>query len=126
MSLLCAAALAAGLNWSLPGGQVTLVWTHSVERIDWQETWSAEGDHLALLSARVKGSGAGMEPADNAVLRDGWWVWQPDPPVSVTALTLARSGAVADWRLCFAADCRPLSGWLPGLPPTATVTLSPC
>ncbi|MEZ5450817.1 MAG: DUF1850 domain-containing protein [Thiolinea sp.] len=32
---------------------------------------------LQLLQARVKGSGAGMEPGDDAVLKDGWWVWQP-------------------------------------------------
>lgn len=126
MALLCASLLAAGLSWTLPAGETTLVWTHSVEKIEWQETWAAEDGRLHLRRVRIKGSGAGMEPADNAVLEEGWWTWQPEPPVSVERLALARSGAVADWRFCFAGDCRPAEGWMPGLPPTGALTLAPC
>jgi hypothetical protein len=40
----------------------TLVWTHSIEKVDWQEDWHVTPDGLELVQARVKGSGAGMEP----------------------------------------------------------------
>jgi hypothetical protein len=32
---------------------------------------------LELVQARVKGSGAGMEPPPEARLVDGWFQWQP-------------------------------------------------
>ena len=40
----------------------TLVWTHSVQKTDWQEDWRASPDGLLLTEARVKGSGAGIDP----------------------------------------------------------------
>ena len=70
----------------------TLSWTHSVEKTGWQEDWQLAGQGLQLREARVKGSGAGMDPGEDAVLKDGWWVWQPDLPVQ-TELRLAASGA---------------------------------
>jgi len=55
---------------------------------------------LQLLQARVKGSGAGMEPGDGAVLRHGWWEWQPQLPPQ-QHLLLAASGATGEgWNLC--------------------------
>jgi hypothetical protein len=80
----------------------TLAWTHSVERTVWQEDWRVEGDRLVLVESRVKGSGAGMEPGEDAVLRDGWW--RSHPPRSVQELLLADSGAAGTWTLC-AGDC---------------------
>jgi len=47
----------------------TLVWTHSIEKIDWQEDWRITPQGLELVQARVKGSGAGMEPPPEARLR---------------------------------------------------------
>lgn len=86
----------------------TLAWTHSVEHVAWEEDYRVVGDGLALVEARVRGSGAGMEPPEGAVLRDGAWRYRPDLP-PLPALNLARSDATADWRLCTAADgCRPL------------------
>jgi hypothetical protein len=49
----------------------TLVWTHSVERTEWRESWRVTPAGLVLTEARVKGSGAGMEPATDAVWIDG-------------------------------------------------------
>lgn len=77
----------------------TLSWTHSVERVEWQEDWRLTGDRLAIVEARIKGSGAGMEPPDDARLRDGWWTYRPrvEPP----EIRLANSGGRAGhWRIC--------------------------
>lgn len=97
MSLCVASALAA-LSLAAPG--FTLSWVHSVERIEWQERWRAQDGALLLVQARVKGSGAGMEPPPDAHWQAGWWVYAPIlPPQPV--LWLAVSGAtVSGWRLC--------------------------
>ena len=115
---LVAGALAATLNW----GDFTLSWTHSVEKVEWGESWTVTPSGLQLTEARIKGSGAGMEPGPEAVPRDGWFVWRPSSP-PVQTLTLARSGVVASHRLCHAGDCRALDELIPGDGP---VTLRPC
>lgn len=98
----------------------TLGWTHSVERTGWRENWRVEGDRLHLVSAAIRGSGAGMEPGEGAVLKDGWLEWQPD--LRVPAITLAASGATgAGWTLCTDSGCREL-----GHDAGAPVTLAPC
>jgi hypothetical protein len=102
MSLCIAtAALAMGLGIDT----FTLAWTHSVERTEWRERWHVQGGLLHLEEARVRGSGAGMEPAEGAVLRDGWWVY-PGRLAPVAALQLAVSGATGrGWQLCTAGAC---------------------
>jgi len=71
----------------------TLVWTHSIEKIDWQEQWQVQPDGLQLLAATVRGSGAGMEVPDGAVWHDGAWTYAL--PLRVPALRLTRSPYVA-------------------------------
>lgn len=112
-----------------PAPHFTLAWTHSVERTEWQEDWRVQAGELVLAQARVRGSGAGMEPPDGAVLRDGWWVY--GSALRVTALHLAVSGATGGgWRLCTAADgCRDLERWLSrdGMAPVSiTIRPGPC
>ncbi len=121
--MLCATA--AALAWTLAVERFELVWTHSVERIEWSERWRVTPGDLQLERAAIRGSGAGMEPDPSARLEDGAWVWHPDRPPQ-PALTLARSGAVPDWRFCAAGSCAGLEAWLPGLPPGEAVTLRPC
>lgn len=77
-----------------------LSWTHSVEKVPWEEYWAVADQRLVLDHARIKGSGAGMEPPDDAILRDGWYVYKPHiPPRDV--IILAASGAtVSSWSLC--------------------------
>lgn len=50
---------------------------HSVEKIRWEEEWRIENASLLLTSARVRGSGAGMEPPLDSVFRDGAWHYTP-------------------------------------------------
>jgi hypothetical protein len=57
---LCLAS--AGVVKTLSIAAFTLVWTHSIEKTDWQEDWRITPKGLELVQARVKGSGAGMEP----------------------------------------------------------------
>lgn len=106
MSAAC--LLVAGQMLTLAAGGFTLSWTHSVERTEWRETWSVTPAGLVLDEARVRGSGAGMEPGEGAQLEDGWWVWEP-APAPLPQLVLAASGATGSpWTLCSAGDCRTL------------------
>ena len=98
--------VAGGKTVVLAVSAFTLSWTHSVERTQWREDWRVMPAGLELVEARVKGSGAGMEPPDGAVLADGWWVYRPGLPPQ-RRVVLAASGATGGgWRLCAAGDCR--------------------
>jgi len=86
----------------------TLVWTHSVEKTDWQEDWRITPKGLELVQARVNCFGAGMEPPADARLVDGWFQWQPRRP-PMPEVVLGNSGAAGEWRLCNDGSCRTLS-----------------
>jgi hypothetical protein len=103
---LCLAS--AGVVKTLSIAAFTLVWTHSVEKTDWQEDWRITLQGLELMQARVKGSGAGMEPPPEARLIDGWFQWQPKRP-SMPEVALGNSGAAGEWRLCHDGQCQTLS-----------------
>ena len=69
--------ISSGVVKTLSLAAFTLAWTHSVEKVEWQEDWRVTPAGLELVQARVKGSGAGMEPPPEARLVDGWFQWQP-------------------------------------------------
>ena len=110
----------------LPTAEFTLQWTHSVEKIRWEEDYRIAGDKILITAARIQGSGAGMEPPEGAELRDGQWHYRPRVP-PMDKLTLARSGYVNDYRLCMNNRCVSLTDIL-GLPAPAgeTVDIFPC
>jgi len=102
--------LTAGKITSMAAATFTLAWTHTVERVPWEEDWRLDGDALVLVEARVKGSGAGMEPPAEAVLENGWWRYRPilEPQ---RALSLAVSDAApGGWRICAEGVCRTIGG----------------
>ncbi len=100
-----ACLLVAGKALTLATGLFTLSWTHSVEKTGWREQWRVEGSKLQLQQAAVKGSGAGMEPGENAKLVDGWWVWEAATPL-VSSMILASSGTTGGgWTLCADGRC---------------------
>lgn len=99
--------MAMGITRALQVTAFTLVWTHSVEKTDWQEDWRVARDGLTLVEARIKGSGAGIDPPPDARLRDGWWRWNP-LPVNRSEVVLGHSGTAGDWRICAAGRCRTL------------------
>ena len=115
---LCLAS--AGVAKTLSIAAFTLVWTHSVEKIEWQEDWRAAPSGLELVQARIKSFGAGMEPPAEARLVDGWFQWQP-ARAAMPELILGHSGAAGEWRLCSGGDCRTLSEIF-GHPTGANVT----
>lgn len=120
---LCLAS--AGMVKALSIATFTLVWTHSIEKVDWQEDWRVTPQGLELVQARVKGSGAGMEPPPEARLVDGWFQWRPEGGPT-PQVVLANSGAAGEWRLCHDGNCKTLSDIL-GHPVGANVTtMSPC
>lgn len=103
----------------VPVERFTLAWTHSIEKVRWEEDYavrpSAGPDAapvLQALTARVRGSGAGMEPPPDAVLRNGWYEYTP-PTLSPQGLRLTRSRFTADYDWCVAGRCMPLSHLLP-------------
>jgi hypothetical protein len=103
---LCLAS--AGVVKTLSVAAFTLAWIHSIEKIEWQEDWRITPQGLELVQARVKGSGAGMEPAADARLVDGWFQWQPKR-APMPQVLLGNSGAAGEWRLCHDGSCRTLS-----------------
>jgi hypothetical protein len=119
MLCLVAGAVAAPLMTDV----LTLAWTHSVEKVLWEEVWRETPGGLRLAESRVRGSGAGMDPGPDARLVDGAWAWTPDLPL-LTEVVLRRSGATADWRVCISGTCRPMGDYL--VRDADPVVLRPC
>ncbi len=97
---------AGGKAVTVAASLFTLSWTHSVEKIRWEEDWRQTPAGLEIVEARVRGAGAGMEIPDGAVFRDGAWAYRPaiGPRPEIV---LARSGAtVGGWRICGERGCR--------------------
>lgn len=100
----------------VPQARFTLAWTHSIEKTRWEEDYRIEQPAsgppaLVLERARIRGSGAGMEPPAGAVLRQGWYEYVPQAQPR-GALRLSRSSYVADYEWCESGHCRPLGDWL--------------
>mgnify|MGYP001046127560 CR=1 FL=1 len=117
--------LAAGaVSAVLAAESFTLAWTHSIEKVRWEEDWRIEQRMLVIDDARVRGTGAGMEPPADAVLRDGAWHYKPT--VRLTQLRLAHSPYTVGYELCIEGACRPLAGYLPGAENPSTIVLEAC
>jgi len=118
--------LAAGaLSATLAVNSFTLAWTHSIEKVRWQEDWRIEGRQLAIVEARIQGFGAGMEAPEGAVLRDGYFHYHP-AVAPMDRLTLVHSPYAQGYDLCTDGTCRPLAEFLPGIDEYATIVLSVC
>ena len=115
--------LAGSTMVPLMAGAITLAWTHSVEKIVWEEDWRSGPAGLEVVEARVRGSGAGMEPPPEAKLAHGVWSWKPNLPPQAQVV-MRRSGATADWRICIAGRCRPMEAYVP--PEADPVVMKAC
>jgi hypothetical protein len=109
--MLCLAA--GSLSAVLALQAFTLAWNHSIEKVRWEEDWRIEGQALVLAEARIRGTGAGMEPPPGAVLRQGVWHYRPALP-PLPRLRLSHSSFAQGYELCAAGDCQPLADHLPG------------
>ena len=122
MSLCLAAGAVAA---SLAIESFTLSWMHSIEKIRWEEDWRIEGRTLVIAEARIRGSGAGMEPPADAVLKNGVWHYRPTVhPQAVLRLT--HSPYTAGYTLCTNTVCAPLADRLPGIDNNAVIELMAC
>src|SRR5258708_3234452 len=116
---LCLAS--AGVVKTLSLAAFTLAWTHSVEKVEWQEDWRVTPAGLELVQARVQGSGAGMEPSPDARLINGWVQWHPArAPQPAGMLGNSRGGG--EWLICSEGRCRTVSDIF-GHPIGANVTV---
>ncbi len=105
--MLCLAT--AGMVSALAASSFTLIWTHSVEKTRWQETWQVLDTALQPVEASVEGAGAGIDLPPDAVWAAGRWTYVPRLP-PVPELVLAASGMTpSPWRLCLpGGNCRDL------------------
>jgi hypothetical protein len=117
LCLSLAAALQGAPTVFVPVTEFTLAWTHSIEKVRWEEDYAVRLDPLNrqpvlhAVMARVRGSAAGMEPPPDAVLRQGWYQYTPaiqTPP----ELRLTRSEFTPDYEVCVQGRCQPLSDWM--------------
>jgi hypothetical protein len=123
VSALCLAA--ATLVVTLPVQSFTLAWTHSIEKIRWEEDYRIADTRLELVEARIRGSGAGMEPPEGAVLKDGVWHYKP-ALLALPVVRITRSPYTADYTLCWQGSCHPLAELLGPADAVSTVDLSSC
>lgn len=105
--MLTVCVVAGALQWALNADAFTLAWTHSVEKVRWEEDYRLEERLLVLQSARIRGSSAGMEPPATAVLRDGVWHYAP-ANVRLPRILLANSPHGGGYEVCVSGTCRPL------------------
>ena len=123
MTLLCLAAGAVSAALAMP--TFTLAWTHSIEKIRWEEDWRISDKGLEIVTARVRGFGAGMEPPAGATFAGGAWHYRP-AVAPLASLTLAHSPYTAGYELCTNGACQPLASFLPGIGEIGTIVLAPC
>jgi hypothetical protein len=108
---------------ALPARTFTLTWQHTVEKLLWEEDYVVAGDWLLLSAARIRGSGAGMEPPPDAVQVGDAWSYRPADRWR-RALDLARSEFGDDYLLCIEGRCRPIEAWVGAA--RAPTRIAPC
>lgn len=121
--LLCIAAGAYAVAMYAP--TFTLAWEHSIEKVEWRETWKVQNNAMRPVEARIKGTGAGMEPPKDAKLVDGWFVYAPKTKPQ-ERLDLPDSSFAKPLRICLEGKCRPIRAYLPAAAPAdqpVTITL---
>ncbi len=107
--LICLGIYPGIVGARLPASEFTLAWTHSIEKVRWEEDWRAVDGRLAAVEARVQGGGAGMEPpADARLGPDGWFRYMPKIG-PLDHLSLSRRGFAADYDICWNGACKPMA-----------------
>jgi hypothetical protein len=76
--------------------------------VQWAEDYRIVGDALVAASARVRGSGAGMEPPADARLVDGVWHYRPATH-ELPRLRVTVSPYAADYAVCWNGECAPMA-----------------
>lgn len=119
LALLCLAAGAYSAAVEAP--RFTISWEHSIEHVEWRETWAVQNAALVPIEARIKGTGAGMEPPPDARREGGWYVYVPHLSPQ-TRISYPDSGFAKPLQLCVGdAPCRPIRSFLPPETPADAV-----
>lgn len=119
-----------GATTLLLGNSFTLSWKHSVEKIVWEEYYHIENNQLILETARVRGTGAGMEIPEGAVFTNGAWEYQPK--LIIKEVLLTHSQYTTPYVVCREGDtaekgtCQTLPQLIPDMGNGATVKLTTC
>lgn len=116
---------AGGLVLAIATQAFTLAWTHSIEKVRWEEDYRVDGDLLRLTEARVRGHGAGMEPPPGSRLEDGVWHYVPALP-PLPELRLTHSHYTAGYQLCQLGTCEPLIRYAPRVAEGEPVIVTAC
>jgi hypothetical protein len=111
-SSLCIAVLLGTAVHTLPTDRITLSWTHTVEKTRWEEDYRIVGIALTIEEARVKTSGAGMEPPRDATWSSGWWRYKPSIGL-LKEVILANSGFASGYTICWANICESMRELVP-------------
>jgi hypothetical protein len=101
----CIALVVGGTQIVLPAAEITLRWSHSVERAAWEEDYRATPEGVVLYEARIEAVGAGMEPPASAVREGKWWRYRPSLPV-LPIVAFANSGFAGGYTICWSGRCR--------------------
>jgi len=108
----CIALLAGTTSVVLPTQDMTLIWTHTVERTGWEEDYSASAQGILITEARIEAIGAGMEPPPSAVREGRWWRYHPSLP-RLPSVDLANSTFAGGYTICWDSRCRSLGSIIP-------------
>jgi hypothetical protein len=103
----------------------TLVWKHSVEKIQWEEDWQVRDQHLYLTATRVRGSGAGMDPPENSVYKGSYWEYKPQLPPQ-PQLRLTHSQFTEGYSFCIDNKCQLLTDKMPLTADDNLIIVAPC
>lgn len=100
----------------IPTTHFTLAWVHTIEKVRWEEDYEVQrgekGPFLFAKQARIKGSAAGMEPPEDAILWRGWYTYSPLTSYP-EQLRLTRSEFSPDYQWCDSEGCRLMSALVP-------------
>ena len=109
----------------LPVERFTLAWTHSIEKVRWEEDYILRERKLVPVAGRVQGNGAGMEIPTGAELRNDVWHYVPAlGPLPV--LRLARSAYASDYEICRDGHCQRIAQLLPTSKIDDFLEIKPC
>lgn len=123
MSAIC--LVAAAMTVVLPVHGFTLSWQHSIEKIQWDEDYVVVGHKLQVVDARIRGTGAGMEPPPDAVFKDGIYHYKPKIG-PLASFEMARSPYVKDYTICWNHVCHPMADVMGSVQKSPLVTASVC
>jgi hypothetical protein len=117
--------IAAGATIRLGAMALTLAWTHSVDKVRWEEDYRATPAGLVITEDRLQGTGAGMEPPADARFDGKWWRYRPSIGPQPQVI-LRRSGqTVSDWDVCIEDACKPIRAYVGDADPVVMTLCDP-